>query len=313
MTAPTAEPIWAPPPDRIARSNLVAFIEYVRVQHRDAARDVRDVTSLYRWSVTHREAFWPAVWRFCGVVAAEHAGPTETDPWDAVGIGLDRMAPPDPKRGPRWFPGARLNFAENLLRHRDARPALIARDEAGRRRALSHAELATEVARVAAALSAHGIRSGDRVAGFMPNVPETVVAMLASASLGATWSSCSPDFGARGVVDRFGQIAPRVLVAADGYRYAGKEIDVLERTAAVAAAIPAIERVVVVPHLRDAPDIAQITGAVLWSDWLAAAPPRELAFERLSFDHPLYILYSSGTTGLPKCMVHGAGGTLLQH
>ena len=305
MTAPAPQPIWAPPPHRIARSNLVAFIQYVRAQAGDTARDVHDATSLYHWSVTHREAFWPAVWRFCGVVA--------TRPWDAVGVGLDRMAPPDPALGPRWFPGARLNYAENLLRHRDSETAIIARDETGRRRELSHAELAIEVARAAAALAAHGIRPGDRVAGFMPNVPETVIAMLAAASLGASWSSCSPDFGATGVVDRFGQIAPRVLVAADGYRYAGKDIDILERVSEVARAIPAIERVVVVPHLRATPAIDRVPNAVLWNDWLAAAPPRELRFERLPFDHPLYILYSSGTTGLPKCMVHGAGGTLLQH
>jgi acetoacetyl-CoA synthetase len=311
MTAPAAPgPIWTPPPARVARSNLAAFIEYVRRHAGETAREVNDYASLYRWSVDRREAFWPAVWRFCGVVATERPG---REPWDAVGVGLDRMAPPDPVRGPRWFPGARLNFAENLLRHRDARPALVACSEAGGRRELSYAELATQVACVAAALRAHGIRPGDRVAGLMPNVPETVVTMLAATSLGAVWSSCSPDFGTSGVVDRFGQITPRVLVAADGYRYGGKEIDALERAAEVARAIPVIERVVVVPHLREAPEIGRIRNAVSWKDWATAPGLGEPAFERLAFDHPVYILYSSGTTGLPKCMVHGAGGTLLQH
>ena len=311
MTAPaTPGPIWTPPPARVARSNLAAFIEYVRRHAGETAREVNDYASLYRWSVDRREAFWPAVWRFCGVVATERPG---REPWDAVGVGLDRMAPPDPVHGPRWFPGARLNFAENLLRHRDARPALVACSEAGGRRELSYAELATQVACVAAALRAHGIRPGDRVAGLMPNIPETVVTMLAATSLGAVWSSCSPDFGTGGVVDRFGQITPRVLVAADGYRYGGKEIDALERAAEVARAIPVIERVVVVPHLRDAPEIGRIRNAVSWKDWVTAPGLGEPAFERLAFDHPVYILYSSGTTGLPKCMVHGAGGTLLQH
>jgi acetoacetyl-CoA synthetase len=310
MSGPSRGPIWTPPPDRAARSNLAAFISYVRRRDPVAAREVRDTASLYRWSVDQREAFWPAVWRFCGVVADERAG---ADPWDTVGIGLHRMAPPDPVLGPRWFPGARLNFAENLLRHRDDRPAVIARDEAGRRRVLSHSALADEVTRAAASLAAHGIRPGDRVAAFMPNLPETVIAMLATASLGAIWSSCSPDFGVRGVLDRFGQIAPRILLAADGYRYADKEIDVRDRVREVAASIPTIERVVMVPHLRDEPALDGVPNATPWEDWLAAAPVRDLAFSRLPFDHPLYILYSSGTTGLPKCMVHGAGGTLLQH
>jgi acetoacetyl-CoA synthetase len=301
-------PIWTPPPERVARANLSAFIAEVQ---RHAGADVRDFRSLHRWSVERREAFWPAVWRFCGLVAEERAG---RDPWDAVGIGLDRMAPPDHGLGPRWFPGARLNFAENLLRRRDAHPALVFRNESGRRRELSYAELHAESARVAAALAAHGVGAGDRVAGFLPNIPEAVVAMLGVTSLGATWSSCSPDFGVGGVVDRFGQIEPRILVCADGYRYGGKDIDCLERVAGIVERIPAIERVVVVPYLRDHPRIGGIRGAVLWDDWLprspeAGGPP----YPRLPFDHPVYILYSSGTTGLPKCMVHGAGGTLLQH
>ncbi|HEU4763185.1 MAG TPA: AMP-binding protein, partial [Gemmatimonadales bacterium] len=218
-------PIWTPSAADIARANLTAFLAAVRTEHPSAA-GVDGFATLYDWSVRHPEEFWAAVWRFCGVVAEERPG---RDPWDAVGVGLDRMAPPEPGRGPTWFPGARLNFAENLLRWRDDRPALIAWDERGPGRRWTHAELAAEVARVAGGLRAAGVSAGDRVAGFLPNIPEAVIAMLAAASLGAVWSSCSPDFGAKGVLDRFGQIAPTVLFAADGYRYAGKLIDCRDR------------------------------------------------------------------------------------
>ncbi len=287
---------------------MTAFLARVRDLRPAGAEAVSDFDSLYRWSVARPEAFWPEVWSFCGVVAAKRG---DRLPWDEAAIGVDRMAPPDPLLGPRWFSGARLNFAENLLRYDDDRDALVFWNEAGRQRALSYRELGIQVARAAAALQAHGIVEGDRVAGFLPNLPETVIAMLATASLGAVWSSCSPDFGANGILDRFGQIRPRVLVCADGYRYAGKRIDSLERVREVRVRIPSIERVVVVPYLTAQPNLAGIDGAVLWTDWLEA--PAERTWTRFPFDHPLYILYSSGTTGLPKCMVHGAGGTLLQH
>ena len=249
------------------------------------------------------------VWEFCGVIADERPG---RDPWDDVVIGLDRMAPPDPKLGPRWFPGARINFAENLLRYGDDHPAIVFWNERGRQRELSYAELRREVARMAGALERQGIRPGDRVAGFLPNLPETVIAMLATTGLGAIWSSCSPDFGANGVLDRFGQIRPRVLVCADGYLYAGKAIDSLERVREVRKRIPEIERVIVVPYVANRPRISDIPGAVLWDDWLERGNDVP-SFHRSAFDHPIYIMYSSGTTGLPKCIVHGAGGTLLQH
>ncbi|MEO8622654.1 MAG: acetoacetate--CoA ligase, partial [bacterium] len=277
-----------------------------------AAAGVVDSPSLHAWSVAEPDRFWPAVWHFCGVIADAHAG---GPPWDSVLVGGDRMAPPDRTLGPRWFPGARLNFAENLLRYRDDRDALVLWNELGAARRLTFAELADAVARFASFLRNAGVGLGDRVAGFVPNVPETVVAMLATASIGAVWSSCSPDFGALGVIDRFGQIAPKVLVTADAYRYAGKHIDSLARVREFLPSLPSVEQVVVIPNGEGGEQaLDQIAHAVWWRDALkpeAATPALE--FERLPFDHPLYVMYSSGTTGLPKCMVHGAGGTLLQH
>ena len=308
--APVTAPLWTPSAERVARAKMTAFLERVRRRRPAGAEAVVDFPTLWQWSVARPAAFWAEIWDFCGVLAEERPGGA---PWDDVVVGLDRMAPPDPSLGPRWFPGARLNFAENLLRCTDDREALVFWNEQGRQRALTYRELRAAVAAAAAALRAHGITAGDRVAGFLPNLPEAVVAMLAAASLGAIWSSCSPDFGANGVLDRFGQIRPRILVTADGYRYAGKAIDSLARVREVRARIPEIERVVVVGYLEGRPDLSGIPGAVHWSDWLGGFRGAELRFERLPFDHPLYIMYSSGTTGLPKCMVHGAGGTLLQH
>ena len=279
---------------------------------------VHDYESLRAWSVRQPEAFWPLVWELTGVVAEPRDDGT---PWERVLVGAGRMAPPDPLLGPRWFEGARLNFAENLLRVQDDREALVFWSECGAGRRITFAQLRDEVARAAVALRAHGIQVGDRVAAFMPNLPETVIAMLATASVGAIWSSCSPDFGAAGVLDRFGQIQPRVLVCADGYRYAGKELECLDRVREIVRHIPSIERVVVVGYLREEADVSRVPKAVSWTRFTersaesagSLAADSEPRYVRLPFDHPLYIMYSSGTTGLPKCMVHGAGGTLLQH
>jgi acetoacetyl-CoA synthetase len=307
----TGAPLWSPGPHRVQTANLTAFIHHIQQQRPAESQGVVDYESLYRWSVEHPEAFWPEVWRFCDVISEQRPGGLA---WDEVVVGLERMAPPDEERGPRWFPGARLNFAENLLRYTDSQPAVVFWNERGRQSELTYRELAQEVSAAANALRAHGVSKGDRVAGFLPNLPEAVIAMLATTSLGAIWSSCSPDFGANGVIDRFGQIQPRVLICADGYRYAGKEIDCLARVRDVVQRIPQIELVVIVPYLREQPEVGDIRDAVLWSDWVAG--PIRLRSQqpaRLPFDQPIYILYSSGTTGLPKCMVHGAGGTLLQH
>ncbi len=311
VSASTA-PLWTPSPERAARTNLARFLEAARVR----GAPVADYESLWRWSVDRPEEFWVLVWEFCGVVADRREDGSH---WEAVLEGGDRMAPPHPETGPRWFRGARLNFAENLLRHDDDRAALVFWNEQGRQRALTYGELRTEVARCQAGLAALGVGPGDRVAGLLPNLPEAVVAMLAATSLGALWSSCSPDFGDRAVLDRFGQIRPKVLFAADGYRYAGKAIDLLPRVRDLAARLPDTERVVLVPYLRSAGELAAaaegaagVPRGVLLDRFLPAAAPR-LEFTRLPFDHPLYIVYSSGTTGLPKCIVHGAGGTLLQH
>src|SRR6266853_1088667 len=282
------DPIWSPDPDRIARANMTRFLAEVRRRRPAGSDGVEDYPSLYRWSVERPDAFWPEVWRFCGVVANERAG---REPWDDIVIGLERMAPPDPELGPRWFPGARLNFAENLLRHGGERDAVVFWNEHGRQRRLSYRELRLEVAAAAAGFAALGVGPGDRVAGFLPNLPETVIAMLAAASLGAVWSSCSPDFGANGVLDRFGQIRPKLLICADGYRYAGKAVDSLERSREVRAQIPEIERVIVVPYLHHPPDISGIPDAIGWDQLLAAYRGAERpSYVRLPFDHPLYIM-----------------------
>jgi len=298
MTDSTATPtlLWQPSAERIAQANLTAFIGHVNARWQAGARDH---ASLYEWSVRAPERFWESVWDFCGVVGDKGAAPYLVD--------AQRMP------GAKWFPAARLNFAENLLRRRDGETAMVFWGEDKVKRRLSFADLHDLVSRLSQAMRALGVGPGDRVAGFMPNMPETIAAMLAASSLGAIWSSCSPDFGVQGVLDRFGQIEPKILFCVDGYHYGGKSHDSLERVREIVEQLPTLERVVVVPYLSPAPAIQGVPRAGTLETFIARFAPAPIAFERLPFDHPLYILYSSGTTGVPKCIVHGAGGTLLQH
>ena len=291
MTAP----LWTPSPERVARARITALRRHLE-RRWDVA--LKDYEALHSFSVLCPDAFWLTVWEFGGIIG---------DLGDRVVSGLDRMP------GARFFPGSRLNFTENVLRRRDGRIALIAGGEGKDSRTLTWAELAAAVERCAKALSATGIRPGDRVAGYLPNIPEAMIAALGAAAIGAVWSSCSPDFGVQGVLDRFGQIGPRVLVTVDGYHYGGKTHRMLDRVAAVVRALPSLEQTVIVPYVDDSPQIGAVRDACLWSEFQTTAAPGPLVIERFPFDHPLYILYSSGTTGVPKCIVHGAGGTLIQH
>ena len=291
-----ARALWRPSNEDIANANLTAFTREVNERFDVGARDYE---TLWRWSVSHRGQFWQAIWSFCGVVGEKQG--------DTALVDGDRMP------GSRWFPEARLNFAENLLRRQDDAIAVIFRGEDRVASEVTYAELYDEVSRLAQALRDLGVEAGDRVAAYMPNIPGTVIAMLAATSIGAVFSSCSPDFGVAGVLDRFGQIRPKVLLAADGCFYAGRTIDVTDRIAAIAAQLESVERVVVVPYTRRSPAIDRIPKAVDVHDLIERYAPRTIDFAQLPFDHPVYILYSSGTTGAPKCIVHGAGGTLLQH
>ncbi len=287
------KPLWRPEPEAACRSAMARFMGEANKRH---GLELNDYAALWQWSVDHREQFWPLVWDFFDIKSMKR--------WDSV---LENDAMP----GARWFDGARLNFAENLLRYRDDRTALVFRNEAGHRRTLTYAELYRAVAGMRAGLEQAGVKAGDRVAAYLPNMPETIVTMLATASLGAIFSSTSPDFGVNGVLDRFGQIEPKVLVAADGYFYNGKTFDCLEPLKVITGALPSLEHLVVVPHVNETPDLSGLPKAAHWSDFCRGA--ESIDFVPVAFDHPQFILYSSGTTGRPKCIVHGAGGVLLQH
>ena len=293
---PNSTRLWQPTDESIRATQMYAFMTRAAEKYDFSA----DWPSLHLWSVEHRDQFWQEMFDLAEIRPTRAASSVER------GKGM---------LGTTWFDGLEFNFAAHLLRFNDDRVAIEAVDELGRTRSITYAELRGRVASFAAGLARVGVGRGDRVGGYLPNVPEAVVAMLAVASLGAVWSSCSPDFGVTGVLDRFGQIEPKVLVCADGYSYNGKTIDSLERVRGIVEKIPSIERVVVVPFMEEEPDVSGVAHAVLWSQFCAAGDggADDLVFESVPFDHPLYIMYSSGTTGVPKCIVHGAGGTLLQH
>ena len=292
-------PLWIPSGAQVGAANLTAFRH--TLEHRWAV-SLADFDALHRFSIEDVEKFWCSLWDFAGVIGDRQS--------DRILVDADKLP------GALFFPDAKLNFAENLLRGRGPSPAIIFRGEDRVHRVLSWDELHAQVSRLVQYLRASGISPGDRCAGIVPNIPETVVAMLACAAIGATWTSCSPDFGVQGILDRFGQTKPRILFAADGYYYNGKPHDSLARISECLGKLSSIERVIIFPYLTDAPDLSPIrhSGDVAClEDAIAPYLAESIDFEAMPFNHPLYIMYSSGTTGRPKCIVHGAGGALLQH
>ena len=291
-----AKLLWKPGEEQIKNSNMYKFMNVINNKYH---QDFSEFAPLYEWSIENMADFWETFWEFADIIASK--------PYDQVIDDVTKMP------GARWFSGARLNFAQNLLRFRDDKAALIFKGEGQPSTKMTYAELYDEVTRLSQSLKAAGIQAGDRVVGFMPNMPATIVAMLAATSLGATWSSCSPDFGIKGVLDRFGQIQPKILFTADGYFFKGKKMDSLARIADILKKLPSIEKVVVVPYTDQNADISLVPNAVHYKDFRSSESGLEIEFEQLPFDHPLYVMYSSGTTGLPKCMVQSAGGILIHH
>lgn len=289
-------PIWEPSEERQKSANMTRFIAFVNERH---GKNFDSYDELYNWSITNLADFWASVWEFVEIKASKSYATV--------------MAPAKRMMDTKWFPGAQLNFAENLLQYRDGKTALIFKGEAQEAFRMTYAELYDQVARLAKSLRDIGVKAGDRVAAFMPNMMETVIAMLASTSIGAIWSSCSPDFGIKGVLDRFKQTEPKVLFTANGYSYNGKAFDSLERITDILKELPSVEKVVVVPYTEKRADINRIPNSVHYQDFLSEDSGLEIQFEQLPFAHPLYIMYTSGTTGLPKCMVQGAGGILINH
>ncbi len=295
QTSSQQQPLWSPSTQQIEQTHLYKFMQQASAT---TGLDLHDYDTLWEWSTTHLNTFWNLVWDFADIKASQR--------------GDNAYLPGETMREARFFPDAKLNFAENLLRRRDDGVAIIARAEDQWQQQLTWNELYQQVSQVAQALQAAGVKSGDRVGGFLPNIPVAIVGHLAAASIGAIWTSCSPDFGVSGVLDRFGQSKPKVLLVADGYYFKGTKHDSLSKIAEFTAELPSIEQIVVYPFTESAPDISSLPNAVLWQDWLAPHTPQdEIKFAQLPFDHPLVIMYSSGTTGKPKCIVHRTGGVLL--
>jgi len=288
--------LWEPKEKAIATSQIMQFLQFVNQHYQ---RNCQNYFDLQAWSVNHPEEFWQAIWLYMEIIAAHQP--------KKIFISKEKM------QDSQWFPGAKLNFAENLLRYRDESPALIFRSELGVKQTLSYQDLFQQVKALAAWLSQQGLRAGDRVAGIMPNCPETVVAMLATTSLGGVWSACSPDFGFEGILNRFEQIQPKILIATSGHSYGGKIFNHLENIRELQNRLSGLQHTIVTPFADFADNLSELSSPVsVWADCLHDPAP-DFNFTSLPFDHPLYILYSSGTTGKPKCMVHGAGRVLLQH
>jgi acetoacetyl-CoA synthetase len=287
-------PLWTPSKERIEQANMTRFMECVNEKY---GKELTLYKELYQWSIDNIPEFWATMWDFGEIRASQN--------YTAVVDDVNKMP------GARWFIGAKLNFAQNLLRYRDDHTAIIFKGEVDDSVRITYAELYDRVARLAKSLRVAGVVAGDRVAGFMPNMMETIIAMLATSSIGAMWSSCSPDFGIKGVLDRFGQIEPKVLFTANGYSYSGKPFDSLSRIADILKELPSIQKIVVVPYTETEPDISGVPNSVHYGDFVSKEGGLEIEFEQLPFEHPLYIMYSSGTTGLPKCMVQSAGGILI--
>jgi acetoacetyl-CoA synthetase len=289
-------PLWEPSEERKRKANVTRFIALVNERY---GTKLKTYNQLNDWAINNLVHFWALVWEFTGIIASRD--------YDSVLVPEKRMM------DTKWFTGARLNFAENLLRYRDRRPALVFKSEVRDAVSITYAELYEQVARLAKSLRELGVKPGDRVAGFLPNMTEAVIAMLAATSIGATWSACSPDFGTQGVLDRFGQTEPKVLFTADGYFYNGKKFDSLERVAGILKEIPSITKVVVIPYADREPDISGLPNSIHYQNFLARETGLKIEFTQLPPDHPLYIMYTSGTTGLPKCLVQGAAGILAVH
>jgi len=291
-----AKMLWTPSEERIKNSNMYNFMQFINERN---GTDFQEYMPLFRWSVENIPEFWASFWDYADIKYSRG--------YDTVVDDLTKMP------GAKWFQGARLNFAENLLRYRDDHTALIFKGETQKEATMSYEELYNTVARLARSLREIGVTPGDRVAAYMPNMMETAIAMLAATSIGAIWSSCATDIGAGAVLDRFGQIEPKVLFGVDGYYYKEKTFNSLSNVAEVAKGIPSIEKVIVTSYTEEKPDITYIPNSVHWNDFLSKESGLEIQFEQLPFDHPVYIMFSSGTTGKPKCLVQGAGGILINH
>jgi acetoacetyl-CoA synthetase len=289
-------PLWTPTEERIKRANMTQFINHINQKYGKTFRGYMD---LYQWSIDCIPDFWAALWDFAGIKASKG--------YDRVVDDLTQFP------GTKWFPGTKLNFAENLLRYRDDRLAFLFRGETQKSDRMTYAEIYVTVSRLAKSLREMGVGPGDRVAGYMPNLMETAIAMLAATSIGAVWSSCATDIGPQAALDRLGQIEPKVLFSVDGYFYKGKVFNCIGNAAEVARAIPSLKKVIIVSYTGSKPDLKEIPNGIHFEDFLAGEKEPSLAFEQLPFDHPVFIMFSSGTTGKPKCMVQGAGGILINH